>query len=519
MAGSSLRSSFQSLVTIATLFAHIGSRGGVGVDARRDSGTLDPAVGSASCSSAFAGKFCFDTGRLTVQVKQAKHGKEKDLKHTGGVYVVAFENEGRRWDEIRLFLDFMPCHEKFRYAKHLKKFAPPTTSEATEQVSIEVHGGTNPPFWYFMLLANGTAAKEPVPYSWHAVNFDGEREIEFGIDEKSRPMLDGMAFVVFLAMLITVYKGAYESLGEERLESRPVLLLHLISCGCSAVGGFLYMISDFRIAWSGRENDVAQLGGLMFTALGKAVISVVLLLALNGVALLRSAPEVLRRRKVSRILIMFGLTSIVLELLGCYAGNRIEGIHHIYGTRAGVVLLLLNFLTGLAAWRCGARRAPGVEKVRLYYAAIAVAFSAYFVLLPMACCLAMVALSPEEQFSFLSSSEIALRFVASGLMGICLKPARHDGFVNSMPQGRQRASLSSVNATELSNPLASANLEEAQHGGFGEPPSGVPNNMCVEGPVAPHLNADRVDWNALDQAMYAAEVANSRSAPSQSEGI
>jgi len=314
--------------------------------------------------------------------------------------------------------------------------------------NVIVLGDGRPVFVYFTFVfwsAHVGTDSVPISYTIHAENKLAGFEREFSVDERGAVLLQLVGFVGFGTAFAGLIIGARVTDGQGALRSRPLLQLLIASCGCSALGCGCRLLDELVYARAGQGLGAVQVAGELLAVMARVTLSTLQLYVASGKALLQSATEVTRRRRVQLL-----VAGIVVVSMGCEVYVRYFGdldwstTLYFYASWPGFLILTLNTClfaeVCLATWRLYKQPETSVA-IKRFYVATFVAAVLYFTALPATCILAHM-LYPWQRKKLVMRTEVATRLLTTIILCFCLRPSKLDRMINARleaPENRQHA--------------------------------------------------------------------------------
>jgi len=413
----------------------------------------------------YAGKFCFDFDKqrgvgghaasLEVEIRSTAHDRSTQTQKLlptfpvapGGLYLAFFGDDHLHWTAVRKDWDSLNC-EQFLLRANAVRAVTPALPSGYFSATVNITESTRPRFLYFAFVfcnMSSRAINPPIKYKIHAMNLDLGFEKEFSMDGAGVLKVHWFAVLFFVGLLGALYWEAHFYYGESALWSRPLLRLLLISCGCSALGNFLLGVHNVVYAWDGEGLGAVQILGELSNCLAKVILSTLQLYIASGKALLTSHTEA-RRRTILKILVL----GIFLVTLGCEVWGRYFGdldwstTLYFYESWPGTLILIFN--TILFAEVCRAtfkliRLGDSSEAIQRFYTVTFTAAVLYFLAVPAMCLLAHY-VNPWDRRKVVVRTEVTMRFTASAILALCLRPSRLDPMITArmeVPEQRAQA--------------------------------------------------------------------------------
>eukprot|EP00929_Paragymnodinium_shiwhaense_P072924 TRINITY_DN37022_c0_g1_i2.p1 TRINITY_DN37022_c0_g1~~TRINITY_DN37022_c0_g1_i2.p1 ORF type:complete len:410 (+),score=103.63 TRINITY_DN37022_c0_g1_i2:307-1536(+) len=349
----------------------------------------------------------------------------------GKLFLMVFDDEADHWSSVKNQWDALECEELLHRASWSIPLTPLTN---VFNRSVAIRESLRPRFWYFAFAACGVPMEEPVSYEIHAVNVRQGFEAEFGFDQRGAVPLQLFATAGFLAVLVVFRKLVGRATSAEVVRAKPLLRLLLLSASSSAGGAVLLLLHNLLYVWNGYGVFLFEILGQALCCLGRAFLTLLVVLTAKGWALFYAPEELGRRRIMVGILGFILLVSIGLEIRQDFFDDWSTTLF-LYESNAGVVILVLNMVLALEAWRSlretySDDSSPALQE---FYLSISAANVLYFGTLPCMSLLAML-LSPWLRAKYVDRAEVISRLAATILMTMCLRPSKLDAIVDAKTQ-------------------------------------------------------------------------------------
>lgn len=402
----------------------------------------------ASHFAVYVGKFCFDFNPAGEQaglfefevVGDVSQGLASSVPATegppcwgpcetqGNMYLMVFDDEPDHWAVARSRWDIMTCEERLKSANYYTQLTP---LGGRLNRTVEIREKIRPRFWYFTFVSCGASPLAPVEYRIHATNTRQGFDSEFSYDQAGILSMQFFFALCFSGLAAVAFNVTRRGAGTEALRSRPLLCLVFLSAICSAAGAWFLTLHFFTFALYGEGLGLLRVLGVCLGCGGKALLSVLQLLAAKGWALFYAPEELSQRRMMTCALGSIISISAWCEIHGEFFHDWSATLY-LYESGPGIAILALNAVLFLEAWRSmhETYRHETSQEVRVFYFLVTSACCLYFLALPLICILAS-ALSPWVRDYYVTRVEITARFLATVILAICLRPSRLDAMISA----------------------------------------------------------------------------------------
>jgi hypothetical protein len=417
----------RAAVLLPTVFAALGMAG-----AWRSEGQLPPGFGFAQ----YVGKFCFDYAPLVKTGNASKEVQAWEDRDDGVVsidvqghlqpavddksdlYFMVFDDEDEHWPRVRSNWNKLSCKLIKDSANTVIPLSSPL-KHSQFQHRIGIHEHVRPRFWYFAFVNCGQELSGSVSYQLHAWNPIQGYQAEFGIDRRNSLQLD-IVFTALFGAVVASLVAFYNLPCEWR--ARPLLAALQASAACSTLSCSCLKLHSLVYAKDGHGLAGAEVLGIVFACVAKALLTLLMFLLARGWSLLTAEADSSQRTLITVAFVGIVVVSVGCEIHGQFFHDQSTSLY-LYESWPGVVILALNLgLLGAAArllWETYVREAS--KEVRAFYRLMALANMLYFAALPTICVLAHV-WDPWVRRKFVERTELGARFAATAMLLFCLWP-------------------------------------------------------------------------------------------------